>query len=479
MSGYASGPGKQDPAEGAQDSSLLRVSPLDGRYAKSTEELQNYFSEHAFIKYRVQVEAMYFLMLCKELRLDGVSAEQQKNVRDIYLKFTVADSEKVKATERVTNHDVKAIEYFVKDKLDELGLQKYREFVHFALTSEDVNSTASPYALKEYVQNGYRPLLQKHVLEPLRRMAEDYKEIPFLTRTHGQPATPTRFGKEMMVFVERVEKQVMQLGRIPFTGKLGGATGGMNAHFIAYPKVDWTAALDRLYSEQFGMERQRFTTQLEHYDDTAAVFDCVKRINTILIDLSRDVWQYISMEYFKLKVIAGEVGSSAMPHKVNPIDFENAEGNFGIANAMFEHLASKLPISRLQRDLSDSTVRRNFGVPFGHTVVAIKALSRGLGKLTLNEEALQADLDKHWQVTAEAVQTVLRRAGYDQPYEALKKATRGKEIDQASMAAFVQTLDAGPEVKAELAAITPSSFALAAELDIERYDKDRKARGQN
>ncbi|CAD7967024.1 unnamed protein product [Amoebophrya sp. A120] len=448
------------------ESNLLRVSPLDGRYARNNKQVSEYFSEMAFIKYRVRVEVEYFLGLAKILPQlkNTVSETKLKECRRIYEDFTVQDAAKVKKTEQVTNHDVKAIEYFVKEKLEEIGLAKQVEFVHFGLTSEDVNCTANPLALKEFLQEIYVTKLRDDVVAPLRQLAEATAEVPMLARTHGQPATPTKLGKEIMVFVERLERQMKQLETIPFTGKFGGATGGLNAHAVAYRDIDWVSYMNDWYYKAFDLRRQQFTTQIEHYDDTAACFDCCRRINTILLDCCKDIWQYIAYEYFKQKVMKNEIGSSAMPHKVNPIDFENAEGNFGIANALFEHMADKLPISRLQRDLTDSTVRRNYGVPFGHTLVAFASLKRGLGKLKLNESKINDDLDANWAVVAEAVQTILRREGFEKPYEALKQFTRGKEINRDLMRGFINSLQIRPEVKAEMLAITPQEFARLGQL---------------
>lgn len=453
---------------------LLRVSPIDGRYARATASCSNYFSEYALHRCRVRVEIEYLLALLDALpNVTQISPQLQDDVRAIYIGFSVEDAAKIKATERITNHDVKAVEYFVKDSLDALGLQEYREYVHFALTSEDINCTANPLLLKDFVLEVYRPAIVDSVLDPLRRLVTESADIPMLAKTHGQPATPTRLGKEIMVFVERVERQLALLDQIPFSGKFGGATGGYNAHNVAYPDVDWVSFGNGLYSKAFGMERQQFTTQIEHYDDTAALFDCMRRINTILVDFSKDMWQYISMEYFKQKVVANEVGSSAMPHKVNPIDFENAEGNFGVANALFEHLANKLPVSRLQRDLTDSTVRRNYGVPFGHTLIAFSSLKRGIEKCVLNKEAISRDLKACWAITAEAVQTILRRERFDQPYEALKEATRGQDIDEHVMRNFIESLQVDEKVKHELRQCTPESYGHAALFPREEYEAQK------
>jgi adenylosuccinate lyase len=442
------------------------VSPLDGRYARqsSTYKLGEYFSEYALNKYRVRVEVEYFLALGSILpALKGVDLKPEA-CRNIYEDFSVEDAVKVKNTEKITNHDVKAIEYYVKEKLEQIGLKDYQEFVHFGLTSEDINCTANPLSLKEFVQHVYIPALENDIIKPLKELAKSTYDVPMLARTHGQPATPTMLGKELYVFVDRLEKQLEMLKAIPYSGKFGGATGGMNAQCIAYGDIDWITFANAFYKKSFDLDRQQFTTQIEHYDDTGAVFDTCKRINVILLDFSKDMWQYISMEYFKQKVIKNEVGSSAMPHKVNPIDFENAEGNFGLANCVFEHLAVKLPVSRLQRDLTDSTVRRNYGVPFGHTMVGFASLKRGVGKLLLNEKKIDDDLEKNWAVVAEAIQTVLRREQYEKPYEALKAFTRGAEINKDLMMRFVDSLDVKPEVRKELESITPQSFARAGQI---------------
>jgi adenylosuccinate lyase len=426
--------------------------------------LGEYFSEYALNKYRVRVEVEYFLALGAILpTLKGVNLKPDA-CRKIYEDFSVEDAVKVKNTEKITNHDVKAIEYYVKEKLEEIGLKEYQEFVHFGLTSEDVNCTANPLALKEFVQHVYIPALENDIIKPLKELAKSTYDVPMLARTHGQPATPTMLGKEIYVFVDRLEKQLELLKQIPYSGKFGGATGGMNAQCIAYGDIDWITFANGFYKKSFDLNRQQFTTQIEHYDDTGAVFDTCKRINVILLDFSKDMWQYISMEYFKQKVIKNEVGRSAMPHKVNPIDFENAEGNFGVANCVFEHLAVKLPVSRLQRDLTDSTVRRNYGVPFGHTMVGFASLKRGVGKLLLNEKKIDEDLEKNWAVVAEAIQTVLRREQYEKPYEALKAFTRGAEINKDLMMRFVDSLDVKPDVRKELEAITPQSFARAGQI---------------
>lgn len=456
---------------------LVRVSPIDGRYGRATKPCQNYFSEYALHKYRVRVEIEYFIALLEAIPgIDKLTEDQKAGLRRVYTEFSLEDGEKIKATERITNHDVKAVEYFVKEKLDEMGLGDLREYVHFALTSEDINCTAAPLSLKEFIINEYIPMLHKCVLDPLRKLARELEDIPMLAKTHGQPATPTRLGKEIMVFVERVDRQLVLLEQIPFSGKFGGATGGYNAHNIAYPAIDWVKFGNQFYRNAFGMDRQQFTTQIEHYDDTAAMFDGIRRINTILMDFSKDIWQYISMEYFKQRVVANEVGSSAMPHKVNPIDFENAEGNFGIANAVLEHLSNKLPISRLQRDLTDSTVRRNYGVPLAHTLIAFQSLERGIGKLLLNRQAVDNDLNRNWAVTAEAVQTILRREKFDQPYEALKAATRGQEITQQSMARFLSSLNVTMDIMQELRLVTPHSFGKAALFPRQEYESAKQKR---
>eukprot|EP00397_Hematodinium_sp_SG-2012_P039127 GEMP01042674.1.p1 GENE.GEMP01042674.1~~GEMP01042674.1.p1 ORF type:complete len:508 (+),score=129.51 GEMP01042674.1:55-1578(+) len=450
---------------------LLRISPIDGRYARVTASCADYFSEYALNKYRVRVEVEYLLALIETLPdVAKLTPKQQEDIRAIYQYFDVDDAATIKATERITNHDVKAVEYFVKEKLDALGLQEYREYVHFALTSEDVNCTANPLTLKDFITEVYRPTLEESVLKPLRLLADELTDVTMLAKTHGQPATPTRLGKEIMVFVERIERQLSHLDHVPFSGKFGGATGGYNAHNVAYPQIDWVGFGNTLYRDAFGMDRQQFTTQIEHYDDTAALFDCTRRINTILMDFSKDMWQYISMEYFNQKVIANEVGSSAMPHKVNPIDFENAEGNFGLANAIFEHLSNKLPISRLQRDLTDSTVRRNYGVPLAHTLIGFASLKRGIDKLILNDKAVAKDLNACWAITAEAVQTILRRERFDQPYEALKAATRGQQMNEQLMKDFIETLQVTQKVKEELHRVTPDMYARAALFPRELYE---------
>lgn len=439
---------------------LTAISPVDGRYRGKVDQLGNYFSEFALIRYRVQVEIEYFIALC-ELPLPQLADFDKGHytaLRDIYKNFSLSDAERVKEIEQTTNHDVKAVEYFIKEKMDALKLGDEREFVHFGLTSQDINNTATPYSLKAATHEVYNPAIDEFVAT-LRELADEWRTVPMLAHTHGQPASPTSLGKEIRVFVERLDKQLAQLRAIPFPAKFGGATGNFNAHSVAYPTIDWVAFANRFVNETLGLERSQYTTQIEHYDNIAALFDAYKRVNTILIDLARDMWTYISMEYFKQKIKAGEVGSSAMPHKVNPIDFENAEGNLGLANALFEHLASKLPISRLQRDLTDSTVLRNIGVPVAHTLIAISSLMKGLGKLIINRDAIDRDLDNNWAVVAEGIQTILRREKYPNPYEALKALTRtNKGIGQADIAAFIDGLDVPESVKTELRALTPHTY---------------------
>ena len=439
---------------------LTAISPVDGRYRGKVEELGGYFSEYALIRYRVEVEVEYFIALC-ELplpQLAGFDRGRYEALRDIYRTFGVADAERVKTIEQTTNHDVKAVEYFIKEKMDALGLGDEREFVHFGLTSQDVNNTATPYSLKAAMEAVYYPAVIE-LRDRLAGLADEWSGVPMLAHTHGQPASPTVLGKEIRVFVERLDKQLAQLRAIPYPAKFGGATGNFNAHAVAYPSVDWVAFANRFVNGTLGLERSQYTTQIEHYDNLAAIFDALKRINTILVDLARDMWTYISMEYFKQKIKAGEVGSSAMPHKVNPIDFENAEGNFGLANAVFGHLAGKLPVSRLQRDLTDSTVLRNVGVPVAHTLIAVASLMKGLGKLIINREAIDRDLDDNWAVVAEGIQTILRREKYPNPYEALKALTRtNRGITQEDMAAFVEGLEVAESVKAELRALTPHTY---------------------
>ena len=441
-------------------SSLEAISPVDGRYRKAVQDLSAFFSESALIRYRVRVEIEYFIALC-ELPLPplaGVNAARFDALRSIYRDFCLEDAAAIKRIERETNHDVKAVEYFLKDQFEALGLDASKEFIHFGLTSQDINNTAAPLALKEAWEKVVRPLYGQ-VVDGLKARAEEWRDVPMLARTHGQPASPTRLGKEIFVFVERLEGQLDLLAAIPFSGKLGGATGNFNAHHIAYPDVDWQVFADRLVNEVLGLNRCRVTTQIEHYDNLAAFCDGLKRLNTILLDFDRDVWAYISMNYFRQKIKAGEVGSSTMPHKVNPIDFENSEGNLGVANALLEHLAAKLPISRLQRDLTDSTVTRNIGVPLAHIVIAIKSLLRGLDKLLLSEDAIRSDLEANWAVVAEAIQTVLRREDFPKPYEALRDLTRtNARIDQKALAAFIDGLAISDALKTELKAITPWNY---------------------
>jgi adenylosuccinate lyase len=439
---------------------LNAVSPVDGRYRKITENLSAYYSEAAIIRYRILVEVEYFIALCK-IPLPQLKKFNPKDfaaLRNLYVKFTEEDAIQVKEIEKTTNHDVKAIEYFLRKKMNGLGLGRYNEFVHFGLTSQDINNTAFPLALKQGFLEVYKPLLDK-ILEALKTKSREWKKVPMLARTHGQPASPTTMGKELYVFAERMEKQMRLLESIPSSAKFGGATGNFNAHKVAYPKIDWVKFADEFVNGELGLERSRTTTQIEHYDNLAAFFDNLKRINTILIDLCRDTWTYISMDYFRQRVKKNEVGSSAMPHKVNPIDFENAEGNLGMANAIFEHLSAKLPISRLQRDLTDSTVIRNTGVPVAHSIIAFHSLRKGLDKLILNEEKLYDDLDNNWAVISEAIQTILRRENYPEPFEALKALTRGKSrITKQSMHKFIDGLDIPASVKAELRKITPHNY---------------------
>jgi adenylosuccinate lyase len=439
---------------------LQAISPIDGRYASKTESLIPYFSEEALIRYRVQVEIEYFIALV-ELDLPQL-ADFDRNLfsdlRNLYLEFTVQDAVKIKETEKITNHDVKAVEYFIKEKFDHLSLQKFKEFIHFGLTSQDINNTAIPLSLKDAINNVYVPLLME-VKNKLKELSEDWAQISMLARTHGQPASPTRLGKEIEVFVVRIEEQFDLMNDIKSAAKFGGATGNFNAHNVAYPNIDWRAFGKKFVQNTLGLHHSFPTTQIEHYDHMAALFDCLKRINNILIDLDRDIWTYVSMDYFKQKIKAGEVGSSAMPHKVNPIDFENSEGNLGIANALFEHLSAKLPISRLQRDLTDSTVLRNIGVPIGHTLIAFYSTLKGLNKLLLNETKFAEDLENNWAVVAEAIQTILRREGYPNPYEALKGLTRTNErINQTSIANFIETLEVPESVKQEMRSITPGNY---------------------
>ncbi len=439
---------------------LQAISPIDGRYASKTASLIPFFSEQALIRYRVQVEIEYFIALV-ELPLPQLSDFDTSlfgKLRNLYTEFSVQDAIAIKDTEKITNHDVKAVEYFIKEKFDDLGLQKYKEFIHFGLTSQDINNTAIPLSLKDAMNETYVPQLFE-VKNKLEELAEEWADIPMLARTHGQPASPTRLGKEIQVFVTRIEEQFDLLNDIKSAAKFGGATGNFNAHKVAYPNIDWKAFGAQFVQEKLGLHHSFPTTQIEHYDHMAALFDCLKRINTILIDLDRDIWTYVSMEYFKQKIKKGEIGSSAMPHKVNPIDFENSEGNLGIANALFEHLSAKLPISRLQRDLTDSTVLRNIGVPMGHTLIALQSTLKGLNKLLLNESKFAEDLENNWAVVAEALQTILRREGYPNPYEALKGLTRTNEtINRKSIGDFIDTLDVSEEVKKEMRVITPANY---------------------
>lgn len=439
---------------------LTAVSSIDGRYASKTAPLRAYFSEFALIQYRVHVEVEYFIALC-ELplpQLKDFNPDIFVDLRSLVSNFTLEDAETIKSTEKITNHDVKAVEYFLKEKFDQLGLEAYKEFIHFGLTSQDINNTATPLMLKVGLEEVILPSLEE-VIERLSTLATDWKSIPMLAKTHGQPASPTRLGKEIDVFVVRLRNQLTLLGQVPFSGKFGGATGNLNAHKVAYPAIDWNKFADQFVQNYLGLERSYPTTQIEHYDNLAAVFDGLKRINTILLDLAKDIWQYVAMNYFKQKIKAGEIGSSAMPHKINPIDFENAEGNLGIANALLEHLAAKLPISRLQRDLTDSTVLRIIGVPLGHMLISLESLRKGLGKLELNEAAIQADLEENWAVVAEAIQTILRREGFPKPYEALKDLTRtNSKITEDSISEFISNLPISDELKAELSAISPFNY---------------------
>ena len=440
--------------------SLTAISPVDGRYREKAESLAQYFSEFALIRYRVKVEVEYFIALC-EIPLPALAefpAEVFSDLRGIYSQFQTFDAERVKDIERTTNHDVKAVEYFLKEKFDQLGIARYKEFIHFGLTSQDINNTALPLSIKEAVGNEYIPLMEK-LVAILHTLANDWKGIAMLARTHGQPASPTKLGKELLVFTERFEIELASLKQITLYAKFGGATGNFNAHHVAYPHIQWQDFANRFSLDKLGLKRSQYTTQIAHYDDHGAVFDSIKRINTIMLDLDRDIWTYISMNYFRQKIKAGEVGSSTMPHKVNPIDFENAEGNIGIANAAFEHLSQKLPVSRLQRDLTDSTVTRYVGVPFAHTLIAIHSTMRGLGKLLLNKEAIDADLEANWAVVGEAIQTILRREAYPNPYEALKVLTRSNEaITRDTIARFIETLDVPENVKEELRKITPHNY---------------------
>lgn len=440
--------------------SLMSISPIDGRYANKTDLLQDYFSEYALIKYRVKVEIEYFISLCEIPlpQLADFDSSLFPSLRVIYTHFSLEDASRIKDIENTTNHDVKAVEYFIKEKFDALGIAKYKEFIHFGLTSQDINNTSIPLSLMD----GVREVLTKYFDElylSLYAMADRWAAVPMLAHTHGQPASPTRLGKEIKVFAARIREQLDQLDRAPYPAKFGGATGNFNAHFVAYPEIDWNDFAKSFVEGKLGLKRSYPTTQIEHYDNLAAIFDNLKRLNTILIDLSRDIWTYISMDYFKQKIKEGEVGSSAMPHKVNPIDFENAEGNLGIANAILDHLSAKLPISRMQRDLTDSTVLRNIGVPVAHTLIALKSLQKGLSKLILNEEKINRDLEDNWAVVAEGIQTILRREGYPNPYETLKQLTRTNEkINAQSISKFIDTLNVSDSVKEELRAITPHTY---------------------
>lgn len=439
---------------------LNAISPIDGRYRSKTASLAPFFSEEALIRYRVLVEVEYFIALCQIPlpQLKGVNPNQFESLRAIYKNFSTADALSIKEIEKTTNHDVKAVEYFIKKAFDDLGLNEFKEFIHFGLTSQDINNTAIPLSTKEAFEKAYLPLLIG-VISKLKDMSQEWANVPMLARTHGQPASPTRLGKEIGVFVERLEEQMRLLFNIPFAAKFGGATGNYNAHHVAYPAIDWKKFGTDFVEDTLGLHHSFPTTQIEHYDHFAAFFDALKRINTILIDLDRDIWTYVSMDYFKQKIKAGEIGSSAMPHKVNPIDFENSEGNLGIANAVFEHLAAKLPLSRLQRDLTDSTVLRNIGVPIGHTLIGFEATLKGLNKLLLNESKFEEDLERNWAVVAEAIQTILRREGYPNPYEALKGLTRTNEaIDKKAIHNFINTLAVSDAIKTELLAITPSNY---------------------
>lgn len=439
---------------------LTTISPVDGRYRNKVEELAPYFSEYGLIKYRILVEIEYFIELCSIPLppLSKINSKRFADLRKIYKDFSVQDAQHIKNIEKTTNHDIKAIEYFLKERFDELGLEEYKEFIHFALTSQDINNTAVPMSLKESLDDVYYPLVDSTV-NTLNNLSKEWNSVAMLSKTHGQPASPTRLGKEIKVFVERITVQLNQLKAIPLSAKFGGTVGNFNAHHVAYPNIDWVKFADRLVNNILGLSRTQTTTQIDHYDNIAALCDCMKRINTVLIDLDRDIWTYISMDYFKQKIKAGEVGSSTMPHKVNPIDFENSEGNLGVANSLFEYLSAKLPVSRLQRDLTDSTVLRNIGVPVSHTILALKSLNMGLGKLLLNEEKIKEDLDNSWILLAEAIQTILRREGYPKPYEVLKDLTRtNKKITRETMQDFIDNLDVSEKVKDELKKITPHNY---------------------
>lgn len=439
---------------------LTAVSPIDGRYRRHTKSLSEYFSEAALIRYRVRVEIEYFIELC-ELplpQLEGFDKGKFDTLRKIYLEFSEADANRVKEIEKTTNHDVKAVEYLIKEKMDDLGIGDQKEFVHFGLTSQDINNTATPLMMKEATENVYLPLLEE-LIAKLKSLASEWNDIPLLARTHGQPASPTRMGKEMMVFVERLEAQKAQLLAVPFSAKFGGATGNFNAHKVAYPNNDWVAFGNKFVNETLALKRSQTTTQIEHYDNIAAWCDALRRINTIVLDLDRDIWTYVANDHFKQKIKEGEVGSSAMPHKVNPIDFENSEGNIGLANALYGHLAEKLPVSRLQRDLTDSTVLRNIGVPLGYTLIAFRSTLRGLDKLLINEDNIREELKNHWVVVAEAIQTILRREGYPKPYEALKAFSRtNAKLDENAMLEFIDSLNVSEDVKQEMRAVTPFNY---------------------
>lgn len=438
---------------------LTAISPVDGRYRGKCEHLDLYFSEYALIRYRVKVEVEYFIALSRTVApLSGYDHANDARLRDIYENFSVADAAAIKEIESVTNHDVKAVEYFLKEQFDHLGLSQYKEFIHFGLTSQDINNTAVPMSIKDALNNVYRPVINR-LVETLEKMASDWADIPMLAKTHGQPASPTRLGKEIGVFAYRLRRQLEQLDAVPMSGKFGGATGNFNAHLTAFPDIDWREFANRFLSENLGIEREQLTTQISNYDNLAALFDALRRVNTVIFDLDRDMWMYISMEYFKQRIKAGEVGSSAMPHKVNPIDYENSEGNLGIADAILAHLAQKLPVSRLQRDLTDSTVLRNVGVPLAHTIIAIESTLKGLGKLILNREAIDRDLDSMWSVVAEGIQTILRREGYPHPYETLKQLTRvNTAVTAESIASFIDTLEVSDDVKAELKRLSPHTY---------------------
>ncbi len=439
---------------------LTAISPVDGRYRNKTERLADYFSEAALIRYRVRVEIEYFIALCEVPlpQLTGVDHAKFEALRRLYTDFSLDDARRVKEIEATTNHDVKAVEYLVKEKMEAVGLGQWKEFVHFGLTSQDINNTAIPLTLKEALAEVYLPLLTE-LRDRIEAMADEWSSVPMLARTHGQPASPTILGKEMRVFVERLDRQIGRLREVAVPAKFGGATGNFNAHHAAYPAIDWVAFANRFVNQTLGLNRSQYTTQIEHYDDLAAIFDNLRRIDTVLVDLARDMWTYISMEYFKQRIKAGEVGSSAMPHKVNPIDFENAEGNFGIAGAIYGHLSAKLPVSRLQRDLTDSTVLRNIGVPMAHSVIAMQSLLKGLNKVILNREAFDRDLENNWAVVAEGIQTILRREGYPKPYEALKALTRtNTHITKEAISAFIDSLDVADSVKQELHALSPATY---------------------